>query len=506
MNPLSGIRLVCSLATVLCIVGCGDDNRIEPREIRYAIASTSDVQHQVDPLVQNPFIRGVRLTGTSLASLISLSYVINPKPGAVSKPVQVSYSLEALQRRGYFVTPGEMLLPVFGLYSGHTNLVRLRLDYSDGSAQFIWLNIATAPYSDPNGVFDRPHVIAQRQAGRSIGFDFFVLKTRLGGPVVIDSDAEIRWIGTAVPSSLVSAFVDNGFVIGSETSSQLRRLELDGTSSPITAPDARYTRFHHNFDPGRNGLLAEMDTPTDVESVIVEVSSALEFVKEWDLAEIFASFMSAHGDDPASFVRRGIDWFHSNAAAYRASDDTLLVSSRESFLVGLDYDSGEIGWIFGDPGKYWYQIPSLRTKALLIEGTGRYPIGQHAVSVTKDDLLLVFNNGHPSLNQPSGAPIGDTRPYSLVSAYRLDLTNRTATEVWSFDYDQTIKSAICSSAYQASDGSLLVTYSVANGSTQTRLVGLDAQRGVVFDFQYPATGCNTAWNSIPVPFDDIRMK
>ena len=74
--------------------------------------------------------------------------------------------------------------------------------------------------------------------------------------------------------------------------------------------------------------------------------------------QIIADAMRARGDDPSAFVRRGQDWFHNNSATYRASDNSLIVSSRENFVIALDYASGAIKWILGDKTKAWFQYPS----------------------------------------------------------------------------------------------------------------------------------------------------
>src|SRR5262249_18784406 len=146
--------------------------------------------------------------------------------------------------------------------------------------------------------------------------------------------------------------------------------------------------------------------------------------------------------------------------------------SRENFVVKVDYNSGDLVWIFGDPTKYWYTFPSLRAKALTLADGGLYPIGQHAVSITRDGLLLLFNNGAQSLNQPAGQPSGASRTYSAVSAYVIDRSALTAREAWRFDYGQTIFSTFCSSAYEMGDGAILISYALADGGTHARLVGL----------------------------------
>jgi hypothetical protein len=204
-------------------------------------------------------------------------------------------------------------------------------------------------------------------------------------------------------------------------------------------------------------------------------------------------------------VRPPNDWFHTNSAIYDARDDSLIVSSREHFVMSVDYDTGAIRWVLGDPTKYWWQFPSLRAKALTLDSGGLYPIGQHALSITHDGLLLLFNAGTPSEHQPAGAPIGESRNYSAVSAYRIDTETMTATEVWRFDYGQSLFSDHCSSAYEVGE-SILISYARANERQHARLVGLNSQREVVFDFQYDARGCNTSWNAVPVPLDNMSFR
>ena len=81
----------------------------------------------------------------------------------------------------------------------------------------------------------------------------------------------------------------------------------------------------------------------------------------------------------------------------------------------------------------------------------------------------------------------------------------TAENVWDFDYGQSIFSAICSSVYESPGKSLLVDYAVADNFTHARLVGLDSNHTVAFDFQYPTASCSTSWNAIPIAFDNLAI-
>lgn len=510
MNALTPWSRLLAVMTLAGLAACGDDaGRLpvatldSPAPVLKTSAQTSDIQWEGSEQGITPFIAFVRLAGERLADVRAVSYVLEPKPGSVSKPVRVKYTREALERRGRFAD-GALVLPVFGLYAGHANAVSIELTFEDCSTQSLAGTLTTAAYVDPNGVYDNPVVLQARAPGSDLGFDFFAMKSGLGTPVVLDTDGAIRWVGVSTESSISSVFTDNGFVIGDQRSTKVRRIELDGTEVTLT-PASAYRNFHHDIAAGKAGLLVEMDTLTDRETRVAEFTLSGGFGREWNFETIIRDQMLSGGDDPTLFVRPPRDWFHTNAAIYDPRDDSLIVSAREHFIIKIDYQTGAIKWVLGDPTKYWATFPSLRAKALTLTGGGLYPIGQHSLSITSDGLILTFNAGNASENQPTGAPRGEQRSYSAVSAYRIDATTMTATEVRSFDYGQQLYSDHCSSAYETPEHSLLVSYARVDERLHARLVGLDPQQRVVFDFQYDSRGCNTSWNAFPIPFEDMAF-
>jgi hypothetical protein len=161
------------------------------------------------------------------------------------------------------------------------------------------------------------------------------------------------------------------------------------------------------------------------------------------------------GDDPSQFVFPApTDWFHNNAAYYNRADDSLIVSSRENFVICIDYETSAIKWILGDPAKKWYQFRlcgALRSRS----PWQLAPIGEHAVSITYDENLLLFDNGLPSMFQ---RPIGDARTFSSPRKYQLNLNTKVATEVWNYEVNRIIYSPICSSVYEDAPLNYLVDY------------------------------------------------
>jgi outer membrane protein assembly factor BamB len=335
-----------------------------------------------------------------------------------------------------------------------------------------------------------------------------LLKNNVTTPVVIDTDGNLRWAGSGVTGATSQTFSGGRFLAGSGSAPTLYRIDVDGTLGSASLSDPGYIDFHHDLVPGKTGLLAEVDTPGGLQhggSVLAEIDADGNVLRQWDMSAIFRAAMLAGGDDPSGLVRDQADWFHMNSAIYSAADDTLIVSSRENFVVKLDYETGRIRWLLGDTSKYWYvDYPSLRALALRLT-SGKPPIGQHALSIAPDGKLMLFNNGTASFNQPPGAPAGSNPGFSAVSKYAIDEQARTAAEVWTYEHHRDIWSDVCSSAYQVSQGGYLIDYASAYGRTRAKLVGLDADGQVGFDYEFPSARCDTIFAATPIDFEALVL-
>jgi arylsulfate sulfotransferase len=452
-----------------------------------------------------PFIRQFNFKVTPISNLNSVQFTIQPKPGSVTRPLSATYSRSYLSSRDYLNPNGDLKVPIFGLYDGFTNTVSLNYVFNDQSFKQSVFSILTPAYHDPCRYNQRTTVVA-RTRSTSLSYDFMLLKNSCGNfsPALMDTDGALRWVGTAGVDNVASAFLNNGIYIGS--GAQLLRIELDGTVSVIgDYSSIGVTDFHHNIDPGKYGLFVEVDTQTDIESVILEINANGGGVrKRWDMAKIISTAMRAGGDDPSAFVRRGEDWFHNNSVTYRASDDSIIISSRENFVIALDYGSSAIKWILGDTSKAWYQYPSLRQYALTVPPGGVAPIGEHALSITYNDKLLLFDNGLRSFSQN---PPGNSRKFAAPRKYSLNLAAGAAKEIYS--YDRPIVSEICSSVYEDAPNNYLVDYAVAggylSGNPFAEIVGLQANGQRVFDYKYPTRFCDEVFNAIPVHLEQLSF-
>jgi hypothetical protein len=462
-----------------------------------------------------PFNSKLTLEVSNTIVLKSIQFSISSKPGSVVRPLSGTYANDYLLSRGYEqpYPATTVIVPIYGLYAGYTNTVTMTYLFIDGSSKQDVTTISTATFDDEGCGYNDPTRLLSRTSATSLSYDYIFDRSACGdySPVILDSDGALRWVSTLTTESALfasSTFFDGAAYV--TQGSQLFRIDLDETVTLL----ADYSglgveNLHHNIDVGKTGLLIDPDTTAYYESEVLEINSSDGTVlKTFNMADIISAAMIAGGDDPSQFVYpTPTDWFHLNGAAYNRADDSLIVSSRENFLICLDYESSAIKWIFGDAAKKWYQFPSLRQFALTVPGGTLPPIGQHAPSITFDQGVMVFDNGTFSLFQ---FPPGNQREYASPRKYSLDLVNNIATEVWNFPMNESIHSPFCGSIYEDVPYNYLIDYAFVNGGlpgvpTFAQLLGLDATGQEIFYYQYSTMGCNTAYNSIPLHLENTKF-
>jgi hypothetical protein len=369
-------------------------------------------------------------------------------------------------------------------------------------------SVTTATFDDPCG-YKNPTILKPRTNNTDLSYDYIMVKGSCShfAPGIIDTDGALRWVGTAGISVASAIFFDNAVYLGHGP--QLSRIELDGAFTLVgDYSSLGIVFFNHNIDRGKVGIILDVDTTTYFESTLIEVDVSGTVLKQWNMGAIIRAAMIAGGDDPSQFVYPSpIDWFHLNGATYNRADDSLIVSSRENFLICIDYQTTAIKWILGDPTKKWYQFPSLRKFALTLPPGSLPPIGQHAPSITYDQNLLTFDNGQASW---SHVPRGEERGWASPRKYEVDLNAKTATEVWNFEVGQRIICPYCSSVYEDAPKNYLLDYSFLNGGqpglpTFAQLLGLNARGETIFSYRYPTISCTKAYRALPIHLENTKF-
>ena len=152
-------------------------------------------------------------------------------------------------------------MPVYGLYAGYANTVRLTYRFLDGSSKQAVTNIPTATFDDPCG-YDNPTILQRRTNATDLSYDYIMVKGACSNfaPAIIDTDGALRWVGTGGFSSS-AIFFDNAAYLGHWPSTVSNR--LDGTVTPIgDYSSLGIINFHHNIDRGKVGIILDANTTT----------------------------------------------------------------------------------------------------------------------------------------------------------------------------------------------------------------------------------------------------
>src|SRR6476619_3436290 len=102
-----------------------------------------------------PFISSLTLDVSNTTVLKSIQFAIDSKPGSVVRPLSGTYSNDYLVSRG-FEHPPEISLPVYGLYAGYQNTVRLTYRFMDGSSKQAVTSVTTATFDDQGCGYNNP--------------------------------------------------------------------------------------------------------------------------------------------------------------------------------------------------------------------------------------------------------------------------------------------------------------------------------------------------------------
>lgn len=477
---------------ILCLIsyfllGCGE------KEEQLTLAEAFAVKLIITENDQDSsvFISSLDLN-MDTTDISSVSFTISPKEGALAEAIHTKFNIDKLETFANGVT-----LPIWGMYDNFDNTVYVTLYFTDYSEKVFSYNVNTDKYVDTESIYDQMQINRIVDATNKPSYSYFYLEaSSKQGPVIVDIDGHVRWTANTPRTASTAITFDNGsFIIRS--GSTIINLSLSGEESiyTIVAPGLTDIVEHHEFTIGKYGYFSNINATKNgrsiLESILLEINNEGGVIGQWDLGEIIANYMHEKSDDPTTLIRDGIDWFHMNSAIYDTSDDSIIVSSRELFVIKIDYSTKKIKWILGDETKYWADFPSLL--ALSLDSSDVKPMGQHALSITNGQLMM-FNNGQKSFNQPDGEEVGEVLTSSLAMKWSIDEENMEATNTWT--YDAGLYSDVCSSIYEK-NGSYLITYSAVNRKTALTnkiiIQGVDEERNVIFEFEYQGT-CEP-WNS-----------
>lgn len=349
--------------------------------------------------------------------------------GTVSPTVTIHGDDELTTFEHTFDATTNHYLPIYGLYADRDNLVTIEYE-ENGTKISKDLTIKTGALPD-NMV--RPIDITSDKNKLTNDLYFFTPSSQ-GYTMAYDVNGNVRWYLTNNALWKIDR-LDNGHLLVSTE----RRVNSPYYMTGLYEMDLMgkiYAEFdlpggyHHDYYemPDGNLLVASNDfTSGDgtVEDVIVELDRQTgDIVRQFDLKNILDT------DDGKSENWSSYDWFHNNSVWYDQTTNTVILSGRhKDAVIGLDYNSGDLKWIIGDPTNWDEEYQQYFFTP--IGSNFEWQWSQHAAMVTPEGYIFILDNGNnKSKNADSYVPANQS--YTRGVMYKIDTDNMTIEQVWQY--------------------------------------------------------------------------
>lgn len=344
-------------------------------------------------------------------------------------------------------------VPVLGLYPNSGNTVELT--FTDASGSVVGqrsYNITTAPLlanTFPTITIDTKRDGQFVPGMNLVSYFGYGATSQLQRPFIFDEFGDIRWYLDYITSpTLANLFYDDGverlqngnFYFGDGSSNRI--YEVNGFGDIVDSWPLPGYQFHHEVQEKPNGnflVTVSKQGISTIEDFVVELDRASKaIVRTWDLRQSLQ-------EGRRTLTGDAVDWFHANAVAFDASDNTIIVSGRTQGVVKLD-ENNHVVWILG-AHRGWGTAgdgTDLRNALLrpldpvgdpitdpaVLDGSANHTSFewnwyQHAPLVMPNGHVMLFDNG-------DNRNFGGQPAYSRAVEFDIDKNAKTVRQVWAY--------------------------------------------------------------------------
>ena len=324
-----------------------------------------------------------------------------------------------------FAKGTEHYLPIYGLYAGRENKVTIKCGDEEKE-----LTIKTDELPDD---FILPTSVKKDESKLNNDL-YFYTPSSFGYTAAYDVNGDVRWYLTESAIWEINR-LDNGRLLVSTE----RLAEVPYYSTGLYEMDMLgkiYTEYslpggyHHDYYEIENGnlLVASDDFNNDsgtVEDYVVEIDRKTgNIVKTFDLKDILKM------TDGKSENWIEYDWFHNNSVWYDKKTNSITLSGRhQDAVINIDYDTGKLNWILGDPEGWSDEYQKYFFKP--VGDNFEWQWSQHATMITPESYVFLFDNGNnKSKNEKDYVKAEDS--YSRGVMYKIDTDKMTIEQVWEY--------------------------------------------------------------------------
>lgn len=359
-------------------------------------------------------------------------YEISPLSAIIIFTTKQSQNVEVYINDSYFTkmeSSTKHTIPIYGLYEDYLNEIILK---SSNKEYKYYIKTGKSNIEYPLEILKN----TEKNDNNDIIFTVASYKTYLTG---WDKNGKLRFYLT-VDNRMDVEWLDNGHFLVGTSQGQVRENFVGLVEMDYLGKIYNYYTLEHGYgfeiqilDNG-NYMLAGGDVPIYFNHQYIyqmdkNTGKTIDYLDIYDvIKQIDSNFPDEYLGPKA--IRNGF--------YYDEASGEVVVSFREiNTVFSFDYKAKKLNYVFTTKDNKLYSDP-VWDKYLIKVKNGRYPLGQHTPTITKEGYLALFNNGYDrygiAFDNKSDLVGNYNNCYTSVEIY--DIKDNVANLVWQYDFDK----------------------------------------------------------------------
>lgn len=324
----------------------------------------------------------------------------------------------------------EHYLPIYGLYADSEN--KIIIEYKENNKNRKKELIIKTDKLPDNFILPESVYANKKTLTNDL---YFYTPSSVGYTCAYDVNGDVRWYLTNYALWKIDRLKNGHLLVSTERlinspyyMTGLYEMDLLGKIYTEFSLEGGY---HHDYYEMGNGnlLIASDDFGNDdgtVEDYIVEVDRKTgEIIKTFDLKDIL------NMEDGKSENWSEYDWFHNNSVWYDKNTNSITLSGRhQDAVINIDYATGELNWIIGDPTNWSKEYQKYFFKPIE-DDEFEWQWSQHAAMITPEGYVFILDNGN-NKSKIEEEYVAAENSYTRGVMYKIDTENMTIEQVWEY--------------------------------------------------------------------------
>lgn len=433
MKKVFNITLIVSVLLVIVMVYCFNEAKRLSSYFKGDVLSTTIDQVHIQKKVNDELERAKKNKSYSIENAyVKLNpYEISPLSAIIIFYTQSEEEVEVFINDEFFTKmekSKEHAIPIYGLYEDYDNVITLKINGKsyDKHIKTDASNIKYPLNISKNEVLNNENDLIFTVSSYETYFTGWDRNGKLRFYLTVDNRMDVEWL-------------PNGHFLIGTSEGQVRENFLSFVEMDYLGKIYNYYNLEHGYGfemqilKNGNYMLAGGDKAIyfDHQYIYEMNPSDGSVINELDIYDVIKKIDPEFLDEylGQKAIRNGF--------FYNEDTDELVVSFREiNTIFCFNFKEKTLKYVFTGTSKLFSS--SIWNQYLVKVKSGRYPMGQHTPTITKDGYLAFFNNGYDrySITFDGLNNITDNFKDAYTSVEIYDIKNNVASLVWKEDFEK----------------------------------------------------------------------